>query len=98
MRVEEVIARLKANAARLQGAGIAHVSVFGSVARGEQTPESDLDLLIELDPAQRIDLWDYAGIAGELQSLFSTPVGVANRAWLKPHIAQEILRDAVRAF
>jgi predicted nucleotidyltransferase len=62
MSREEIIIRLRENEAALRMRGVAHAALFGSRARGEQRPESDTDIMIELDPSVRITVFDYAGL------------------------------------
>jgi predicted nucleotidyltransferase len=49
---EQVISKLREYESELKAAGITHLSVFGSVARGDPNPESDFDLMAEFDPAK----------------------------------------------
>jgi uncharacterized protein len=97
-RLAAVIRALQANAGTLQRLGVRHLSIFGSTARGTARPDSDVDLLIELDAQHKIDLFDYAGIVGEIQRLIAHPVDVARRDKLKPDLVAEALRDEIRAF
>lgn len=53
---EHVIATLRAHEAELHQAGIRHLSLFGSVARGDDAADSDIDLATEFDPAAEMDL------------------------------------------
>jgi predicted nucleotidyltransferase len=50
MRRDDVIARLKEAEPALRARGIRSAAVFGSVARGEERPDSDIDILVEIDP------------------------------------------------
>jgi len=50
--------------------GIRKLSLFGSAARGEMTPESDVDLLVEFDTASKTSLWDYPAMQGDFSALF----------------------------
>ena len=50
--------------------GIRKLSLFGSAARGEMTPESDVDLLVEFDPASKTSLWDYPAMQEDFSALF----------------------------
>ena len=63
---DQVIATLRDHAAELRQAGICHVGLFGSLARGEASPASDIDLVVELDPAARIGMIRLAGIERRL--------------------------------
>jgi predicted nucleotidyltransferase len=62
-----------------------NVRVFGSVARGEDGPSSDIDLLVDL--AADADLFDIAGLNVELQRLLGHPVDVVPARMLKPRVA-----------
>ncbi len=83
---------------RLQQLGVKHISLFGSTARGTQRPDSDLDLLLDLDAQRSIDLFDYAGIVAEIQRLVPQRVDVARRDKLKSHVAPDALRDEIHVF
>lgn len=67
--------------------------VFGSVARGEDEPSSDIDLLVDL--AADADLFDIAGLNVELQRLLGHRVDVVPARMLKPRVASSALADAV---
>jgi uncharacterized protein len=97
-RLAAVIRVLQASAEKLRRLGVRHLSIFGSTARGTARPDSDVDLLIELDADRKIDLFDYAGIVGEIQRLIAHSVDVARRDKLKPDVLDEALRDEIRAF
>jgi predicted nucleotidyltransferase len=77
---------------------VLHAALFGSVARNEATSESDIDILVDLDPDAHIDLYDYVGITQYLAELFPGRVDVANRRTLKPLVRPSAERDAVYAF
>ena len=99
--LDQVLALLRGRAADLRHRGVLHAAVFGSVARGEDVPDSDVDIMIELDPAQRHTLLTYVGIIRELEAL-AAPLGrrvdVAQRRRLRPHVRPAADRDAVAAF
>ncbi len=97
-RLAIVLRTLQAAAPTLRRLGVRHLSLFGSTARGVARPDSDVDLLIELDPRRRIDLFDYAGIVGEIQKLIPQHVDVARRDKLKPYVAAEALQEEIRVF
>ena len=98
MNRQQIIATLRAHEPELRQRGVLHAAVFGSVARDEATPASDIDILIELEPETGIGVFAYVGITHYLADMFPVPVDVANKAALKPHVRPEAERDAVYAF
>lgn len=95
---DQVIATLRAHEADLRKQGVLHAALFGSLARGEAGPGSDIDLMIEIDPDARIDLFKYVAITQFLEDLFPTKVDVSERKGLKRFIRPGVERDAVYAF
>lgn len=98
MTRDAVIAVLRTAEAALRAMGVSRAALFGSTARGEARPDSDLDILVELDPAAKIDLYDYVGIQHFLADLFVEPVDVVKRESLKAHVRPSAERDAIYAF
>jgi predicted nucleotidyltransferase len=98
MNRDQVIATLRAHKAELRRRGVRHAALFGSVARGEAGPRSDIDILIELDARAPIGVFDYVAITQFLADLFPVRIDVANRAGLKPLVRTRVERDAVYAF
>lgn len=98
MTREAVIAVLRAAETALRGMGVSRAALFGSTARGEARPDSDVDIFVELDPAAKLGLYDYVGITQYIADLFPTPVDVVNREGLKAHVRPSAERDAVYAF
>lgn len=82
----------------LKARGVAHVALFGSVARSDDGSDSDSDVMIEIDPDTRMDVYGYVGIVHAVADLFPTHVDVAHRLTLKDHIRAKVERDAVDAF
>jgi predicted nucleotidyltransferase len=75
--------------------GIRRLSVFGSTARGEQTAESDIDLLVEFDPDRHFSLIERESLEVELSALFGgRRVDLVNRKYLNRHMAPVILAEA----
>ncbi len=95
---QEIIARLRENEAALRARGVSHAALFGSRARGDARPDSDTDIMIELDPAARIGVYEYVGLKDYIASLFDGTVDVVNRDGLKPYIRPAATADAIYAF
>ena len=71
------------------------LGIFGSYARNEQTPASDLDLLVEFEDNTQ-DLTDKKEfLRKEMQSVFNIPVDICREKYIKPIFMQQILSDAI---
>jgi hypothetical protein len=73
--------------------GARNVRVIGSVARGEARPDSDLDLLVELERGR--SLLDHAALVIELETLLGCKVDVATEQGLRPRVRDRVLSEAV---
>ena len=98
MDKDAVIATLRQHRAEVERLGIMHVALFGSLARGEAGPQSDIDLAFDLVEGKEIGIWEYAGLKRQIAELFSGEVDVIDRGIAKPWLRAEIDRDAVYAF
>jgi predicted nucleotidyltransferase len=72
--------------------GVSRIRVFGSVARGEERPDSDIDLLIDLGDDRGFD--DYLTFAEEIEQLFSRRVEIVIDRSLSPHFRPFIEKEA----
>ena len=95
---QDIIARLRKSEAALRDRGVRHAALFGSRARGEERPDSDVDIMIEVDPAARIGIYEYVAIKDFIAGLFDTRVDVVRRDRLKPYVQPAATRDAIYAF
>lgn len=73
--------------------GASNVRIFGSVARGEARPDSDVDFLVELEPGR--SLLDRVALIQDLEDLLGTKVDVATDKGLRDHVRDRILNEAV---
>jgi predicted nucleotidyltransferase len=95
---EHVIATLRGHEPELRAAGIMRLSLFGSTARGDYRPDSDIDLLAAFDDTRRISLLDVVGIEGQISRILGRTVELVEEGTLKPRVRKKVEAEAVRAF
>jgi hypothetical protein len=98
MNRQEILDRLRENERALRERGVTHAALFGSRARGDDRPESDTDIMIDIDPEAELSVYDYAGLKRYIASLLEGSVDVIDREALKPHVRPPAEGDAVYAF
>ena len=98
MKRDEIIAKLREREADLRAQGVAHAALFGSIARGDDHPGSDIDILVEFEPGAEGPIYEYVRLKEFVASLFDGPVDVIDRDALKPHLRAPAARDTLYAF
>jgi len=93
----EVLRTLQAHEVELRRRGVRHAAIFGSLARGEARADSDVDVLLDLDPERPMGIFEYARLKIYIRELLGGCSDVVNRKTLKPLLRDSILREAVRA-
>ncbi len=73
--------------------GVTRVRVFGSMARGDAGPASDLDLLVDVGPTT--SPWFPGGLVAELESLLGLPVQIVTERGLDQLVREHVLKEAV---
>lgn len=73
---------------------VKELSLFGSAARGELRPDSDVDLLVDFLPDARVGLLDLSALMRELADLLGRRVDIAVKPALKPLVRTGVLKDA----
>lgn len=96
MTVEHVRAVLAEHRDELDAMGVASLELFGSVARGEGGPESDLDFLVTFN--RPVSLWDLSGIETTLSEWFGCAIDIGTASGLRPYLRERVLGEAVHAF
>jgi len=92
---EQVLAQITAHTKELRGLGVETLALFGSVARGEETPESDIDLLVTLTrPAGYFKL---VRVQNRLSEILGRQVDLVPRKALRPELEEQVLAEAIRA-
>ena len=69
--------------------------IFGSFARGEETPESDVDILVEFDKDARVSLMKHAGMIVDLEQKLSRPIDLVVNGTLLPFARKSADRDKI---
>jgi uncharacterized protein len=73
---------------------VKELALFGSRARGDNRPDSDVDLLVDFIPGFRIDLIQFSELQLELQKVLGVPVDLVSRGGLKARLKERVLREA----
>lgn len=93
-----ILKRLRAHEAELRAMGIQRLSLFGSVARGEATRDSDVDLAAEFDPGAEVGMIKYGAAAERLRKLLHEPVDLVGEPARTARMQAEIDRDRLRVY
>ena len=99
LTLPEALEILRAHRAELEARGIRHAALFGSLARGEAGPQSDIDVLIDFVPGLRMGVYQYVGHKHFVSDFFDgREVDVIALKNLRPEVRSSVERDAVYAF
>ena len=100
MRRDEVIAKLKAAEPALRGFGVAALYLFGSHARDEAEPDSDVDLFIDPAPDRDFGFLPFMSAYETIQRAFgdAVEIGYSTRTGLSPYVVKDVEQEAVRIF
>ncbi len=93
-----VIERLRQHEAELKAAGVLHLRLFGSVARGEQTERSDVDLMADIEPTKRRTLIMLSRLQNRLSDLLGAQVDLSISNSVREPVKSSALREAILAF
>ncbi len=102
MTREEILKILRDREAELRGLGVEHLSVFGSAARGDLRPGSDVDLAVRLKPGFSHGGFDYSGrfeaLRARLAQILACPVDLVEEPVETARLKEQIDEDRVLAF
>ncbi len=98
MDKDGVLQTLRAHESELKAAGIVHLRVFGSVARGEASHYSGVDLMADLDGSKRFSLLDMSSLENRLSDILQVKVDLALSKSMREPIRRSAEREAVLAF
>jgi len=92
MTLQSITQSLTAQKAQLQSFGLRKIGVFGSTARGESSITSDIDLILDFDPAKKT-YKNFIASTTFLENLFNRPIDAVTPQALSPYIAPHIEKD-----
>ena len=96
--LSDVLRRLRLLEERLRSQGVVAAWVFGSVARGDARPDSDVDVALDFVPDAAPSLFGLSRLKGEIEEALGRPVDLGERSAMRPRVAEAAERDLVRAF
>ncbi len=98
MDKQTVIETLKVHQAELQELGVDHLALFGSVARDEAGPDSDVDLLATFNKAKALSLLKVVGIQRKISEMLGCPVDLGEKGFVKPRVQPYVEQDLIDVF
>jgi predicted nucleotidyltransferase len=98
MSRDAIIAKLRETAPALRAEGVTKLAIFGSRARGDAKEDSDLDVLIDVDPEAKFSLLNLSGVGLIVEDVTGLKTQVAMRRSLEPRIAERIADDIIEVF
>lgn len=98
MTRDEIIAKVRETAPALRAEGVTKLAIFGSRARGDARPDSDLDALIDIDPSTKFSLLNLSGVGLMVEDATGLKTQVTMRQSIDERMAQRIADDLIEVF
>ena len=98
MRRDQIIAKLKTVEPAIRALGADGLFLYGSYARDEARPDSDVDIFIDKDPSRRFGFDEFMDIYFKLRETLGADVGYTTREGLVSFYRSDIEREAIRVF
>ena len=95
---DALLEELQALRPSLERRGVVHVALFGSRARRDNRPDSDIDLIVDIDDSRPFSLLDLVGVTHEVEDRIGLPANLFVRRSLDPGFAAEAAREQVPVF
>jgi hypothetical protein len=97
-QLDDIIQRIRAQESELRRRGIQHLAVFGSMARREATPDSDIDIAVDIQPGRPFSLIRMEDTRLLLEDTLGRSVDLGEVDSLRPHVRTAFQRDRVAVF
>jgi len=98
MTRDEIIAKLKASTGTIRAEGVTGLAMFGSRARGDMRDDSDLDVLVEVEPDSKFSLLNLIGVEHIISEATGLPTQATMRRSVEPAMAARIADDIIEIF
>ncbi len=98
MTRDQILSKLKENENAIRAEGVQHLAIYGSRSRGDERPDSDLDVIIDLVPNDRFSLLNLSGIALIIEDALGIPTQVVLRRSIRPKFRERIKDDELPVF
>jgi predicted nucleotidyltransferase len=98
MTRDEIIAKIRAAAPAIQAEGVTKLAIFGSRSRGDAREDSDIDILVEVEPDSKFSLLNLIGVQHIVTNATGLPAQATMRRSLDPQMARRIADDIVEVF
>lgn len=97
-KIDQLIQRIRAQEPELRRRGVCHLAVFGSVARGDDRPGSDVDIAIDIEPDRAFSLIRLEDTRLMLEDALGRPVDLGEVRSFRPPVRASFERDRIRVF
>lgn len=96
MKRDEVLTIIKAHQDKLERLGVKSLDLFGSVARDDARPDSDVDFLVEF--SKPVGFFEFFQIQHYLEDILGRDIDLGTQDALKEHLREPVLKDVIRVF